>query len=236
IATTEERSNPVRYRPDVQCHHQNRWTIACRHGGNELLGCLAQHRKAALAGFTQLGIGFQRNAGLEHGRVIGGLAPCEVQIGFPHVFKGLEDIGAAAAPRAFQRSLELLVTTPCDIGEKLVAIAEMPVRRCGAHPRPPRRLGKGKPGRALLRDQCECRADQRLFQIAMVIAARTRGAVVLAPAHVKRLYMTRNGTSNAAWSGPKRRGLVARMSGAKSGVPAYRFAHAGYCARIATSL
>src|SRR5437764_11968612 len=47
----------------------------------------------------------------------------------------------------------------------------MAVGRRRADPGPARRLGKGKAGRALARDQIERRFDQRLAQIAVVIAA-----------------------------------------------------------------
>src|SRR5205807_2981891 len=58
-----------------------------------------------------------------------------------------------------------------DIGDQRVAVAEMAVGRSRADPGPARRLGKGKAGRPLARDQIERRLDQRLAQIAVVIAA-----------------------------------------------------------------
>jgi len=66
----------------------------------------------------------------------------------------------------------------------------MPIRRGGADAGHARGIGKGKSGRALLRDQIERRLQQRLFQIAVVIAALGAGLIlVLAPAHVKAIYM-----------------------------------------------
>ena len=64
----------------------------------------------------------------------------------------------------------------------------MPVGRGRADAGPARRFGKGEAGRPLLRDQIERGADQRLLQIAVVIAARARCPAC--PAHVKGAYMT----------------------------------------------
>src|SRR3954468_9571718 len=47
----------------------------------------------------------------------------------------------------------------------------MPVGRRRADPGPARRVGEGEPGRPLLRDQVERGADERLAQIAVMIAA-----------------------------------------------------------------
>jgi len=60
----------------------------------------------------------------------------------------------------------------------------------GADTGHPRGIGKSKSGRALLRDQVERRLQQRLLQIAVVIAA-LGAAPFLAPAHVKGFYMSR---------------------------------------------
>jgi hypothetical protein len=53
-----------------------------------------------------------------------------------------------------------------------------------------RRVGEGETGGALFGDQAKRRLQQRLFQIAVVIAALAT-ALVLAPAHVKGFYMSR---------------------------------------------
>ena len=72
------------------------------------------------------------------------------------------------------------------LGQQFVAVAKMPVGRRRADAGHARGIGEGEPGRALLRDQVERRLQQRLLQIAVVIAA-LGAALVLAPAHVKRL-------------------------------------------------
>src|SRR5881392_2922618 len=53
-----------------------------------------------------------------------------------------------------------------------------------------RGISERKPGRAFFRDQPERRLQQRLFQIAVMIAA-LGAALFLAPAHVKGFYMRR---------------------------------------------
>jgi hypothetical protein len=53
-----------------------------------------------------------------------------------------------------------------------------------------RGIGKGEAGRAFFRNQSEGCLQQRLFQIAVVVAA-LGAALFLAPAHVKGFYMSR---------------------------------------------
>ena len=72
--------------------------------------------------------------------------------------------------------LEQLETAPRDIGDQRVAVAKMPVGRRRADPGRARRVGKGEPGWAFLRDQVERGVDQRLAQIAVVIAPPLAGA------------------------------------------------------------
>src|SRR5260370_16810830 len=65
----------------------------------------------------------------------------------------------------------------------------MPVGGWGADAGHARGIGKGEAGRAFFRDQPQRRLQQRLFQIAVVVAAL--GAAFLAPTHVKGFYMSR---------------------------------------------
>src|SRR5260370_17230287 len=68
----------------------------------------------------------------------------------------------------------------------------MAVGRRRADPGPARRIGKGEAGRSLLGDQIERGADQRLAQIAVVIAAPPVAIVALPrPAHVRDFYIKR---------------------------------------------
>ena len=186
----------MRQRPDVQGHHQSRWPAFRRHGGDQLLDGFSQYTKAPLARFAQLRTGLQRNAGFEHGGVIGRLVSRKLQICPTEVSKCSERIGTAAVPGLPQGSLELLETAPRDIGQELVAVAEVPIRSCGAHAGPAGCLREGDPCRPFLRDQDQRGPDQRLLEIAMVITAGTRWAALFGPAHVKRIYMTRPGRSN----------------------------------------
>ena len=106
----------------------------------------------------------------------------------PSRSNAVDGIGPAVVPGARQRRFELLEAAPRDIGQQLVAVAEMAVGRRRADAGPARGLGEGEARRALLGDQFQRRADQRLLEIAVVVAARTRRAAVFGPAHVKSLH------------------------------------------------
>ena len=85
----------------------------------------------------------------------------------------MNGVGAAVVPGARQRRLELLEAAQRDARHQLVAVAEMPIGRRRADAGQARRLGEGEAGRALLGDQLQRRVDQRLVQIAVMIAARS---------------------------------------------------------------
>src|SRR4051812_16858910 len=80
----------------------------------------------------------------------------------------------------------------------------MPVWRGGADAGETCRLREGEARRALARDQFKRRADQRLAQIAMMIAARPvpLAGVVPASAHVNGAYMEWGGKSMRTESDP----------------------------------
>ena len=99
-------------------------------------------------------------------------------------------VRAAVVPGLRQQRLELLEAALGDRGQQFIAIAEMPVGRGGADAGHPRGVGKGETGRAFFGDQAKRRLQQRLFQIAVVVAALA-AALFLAPAHVKGFYMSR---------------------------------------------
>ena len=65
----------------------------------------------------------------------------------------------------------------------------MPVGRSRADAGDARGISKGETGRAFLGDQIKGRLQQRLFQIAMMIAAFGAALFFFAPAHVKGFYM-----------------------------------------------
>ena len=67
--------------------------------------------------------------------------------------------------------LEQLEAAARHIGHQRVAVAEMAIGRRRADPGRARRVGEGEARRPFSRDQLERGADQRLAQIAVVIAA-----------------------------------------------------------------
>jgi hypothetical protein len=89
------------------------------------------------------------------------------------VVERCESIWPAAVPSAFQRNRESIEAAPCHVDQQFVAVAEMPVGRSRTHSSPAGSFREGEAGGSLLRDQFQRCADQGLFQIAMVIAART---------------------------------------------------------------
>jgi hypothetical protein len=103
------------------------------------------------------------DAGLEHGRIVGRLAPCESEIGFADTVEGCEGIWTAAVPSAFQRNPESIEAAPCYVDQQLVAVAEMPVGRRRAHSCPASSFREGEAGGSLLRDQFQRRADWSLL-------------------------------------------------------------------------
>src|SRR5439155_14884091 len=99
----------------------------------------------------------------------------------------------AIVPGLRQQCLELLETALGDARQQLVAVAKMAIGRGGADAGHARGIGEGEPGRALLRDQVERCLQQRLLQIAVMIAALGAALIplILVPAHVKDSYMSR---------------------------------------------
>jgi hypothetical protein len=113
-----------------------------------------------------------------------------LEIGFAKAIECGEGIWTAAVPSACKRNLESIEAAPSHVDQQFVAVAKMPVGRGRTHPRPAGSFREGKAGGSLLRDQFQSRADQGLFQIAMMITAGT--SALPGPAHVKSLYMTRS--------------------------------------------
>jgi hypothetical protein len=85
-----------------------------------------------------------------------------------------EGVWTAVVPSACKRNLEMIEAAPCHVDQQFVAVAKMPVGRCRTHPCPAGGFRAGEAGGSLPRDQFLRRADQGLFQIAMVIAANVR--------------------------------------------------------------
>src|SRR5262245_13781759 len=173
VTSPEQGRDPMRQRPDVQRHHEGWGTLLRRHRGDESLGGGSQHGEGPLPGFLQFRTRIGWDAGLEHRGVVGWLALCEPKVGFPEPVKGCEGIWTAAVPGAFKRNRELIEATSCHIDQQFVAVAKMSVGRRRTHSCPAGGFRECEAGRSLLRDQFQRSADQGLFQIAMVIAART---------------------------------------------------------------
>ena len=166
----------------MQRHHHGRRSRAAGQSGDHRLAGATQHGEGAVAGFLQLAVVGQRHAGLEHGREIGGLLAREAEIGAAQALECGERARPALVPGSGETLLEALEAAPGDVGHQRVAVAEMPVGRGWTHAGSARGLGEGEPRRALLGDEVEGGADQRLAQVAVVIAAPPAAAVAM-PAH-----------------------------------------------------
>jgi len=77
-------------------------------------------------------------------------------------------------------------------GQKRLGVAEVAIGCTGTDPGETRRLGDGEAGGALFRDQCGSGFNQRLAQVAMVIAASLEAALPR-PTHVREFYITEGG-------------------------------------------
>ena len=142
-------------------------------------------------------MGVECDARLEHRGVVGRFAAGEAEVGATQRLEGAHRVGKAVVPGGGQHSGEALETAQRHFRQQRVGVAEMPVRRGGTDAGEPRRLGDGEAGRALLGDQRQRRLDQRLAQIAVMVAAAFEAALP-GPAHVKEFYITRAGDPSAA--------------------------------------
>jgi hypothetical protein len=94
-----------------------------------------------------------------------------LEISLAHAVQGRKGVGTACVPGACKHGFELIEPAPRHVDQQFVAVAKMPVRRGRTHSRPSRSFREGKAGGPFLGNQLERRADQGLFQIAVVIAA-----------------------------------------------------------------
>ncbi len=112
------------------------------------------------------------------------------QIGLSEPLERSDGVGTAVVPGCRQLRLELLETALGDAGKQFVAVAKVTVGGCGADARHARGIGKGEAAGPFFGNQSERCLQQRLLQIAVMIAA-LGAALFLAPAHVKGFYMSR---------------------------------------------
>jgi hypothetical protein len=155
----------------VQGHHHGGRAFARRHGGDDGLAGAPQHREGAIACLLQVTVLGNRQPRFEHGGEVGRLVAREGQIGSPHALERRKRARAAFIPSSCQPLLELLKAAASNIRHQRIAVAEVAVGRCRADTGLARRLRKGEPRRPLLGDEIQRRADQRLAQIAVMIAA-----------------------------------------------------------------
>src|ERR1051325_3652976 len=204
IAAREERGDAVRQGPDMEAHHQGRRALFGREASAKGFRCAAQYREGGLARLAQFGVAVKRDTGLEHRRVIGRLVAGEGKIGMPDILERAEGVRPAVVPGLFKTRGEQLEPAQGDIGDQRVAVAEMTVGRGRTDSGPARRLGKGKAGRALTGDQVKRRLDQRLAQIAVVIAAALPRSL-FRPPHVNDYNIDGRGQyGGASWPQPRR--------------------------------
>src|SRR5271166_2687053 len=191
IAASKQRSDAVRHGPDVERDHQGRRAAGRGHCRAHLVGGAAQYGESPFTGFPQQGIGADWNASFEHRRVERRLGAGEFEIGLAEPVQRTKRIGASLVPGARQRRLELLEAAERHTCHQLIAVAEMPIWRRGADASKARGLRERESCYPLPCNQFQRRADQRLAQISVMIAARRipLAGVVLAPTHVKSTYI-----------------------------------------------
>src|SRR6267154_1388300 len=185
IRACEQRGYPVGERPEMEAHHQGRRSAVARQSGAEGVGGLAQHREGAVRGLLQTRIAVEGKPCLEHRRVKGGFFASKGQIGPADILEGGKRIGPAFVPGAVQALLEQLEAAACHIGEQRLTIAKVPVGRRRADPGRAGGIRECEAGRPFLGNQVERGADQRLAQIAVVVAATPGRRIVSGPIHVR---------------------------------------------------
>ncbi len=87
------------------------------------------------------------------------------------------------------RFRQVVEAAPGQFGHQGAAVAEVAIRRGGADPRGPCQLGEGKAAQPALADKAARRFDQRLAQVAVMVA-------VAGERHVKAAYIRRRGADS----------------------------------------
>src|SRR5438477_6632193 len=185
LGACEQRGDAMRQCPQMQAHHQSRRPAVAGQARAKGVGRAAQHRKSAVGGLAQLGVAVERQAGLEHRGVERGFFACEGEVGAADILERDKGVRPALFPGAVEAFLEQFEAAARHIGEQCLAVAKMPVGSRRADPGRARRIGEGEPRRPFLGNQVERGADQRLAQIAVVIAATPGGLIVSRPAHAR---------------------------------------------------
>src|SRR5262245_1006770 len=126
------------------------------------------------------------NTRFKHGREVGRLFAGETEVGAAEALKCQQRVRAAFIPGRPQALAESFKALARHIRHQGIAVAEMAVGRRRADAGLPGRFGEGETGGTLLRNEVKCSADQRLAQVAVVVAA-TPAAAVSGPAHKRDL-------------------------------------------------
>src|SRR5712671_667780 len=95
----------MREGPDVQAHHQRRRPFLGWQAGAERLYRFAQHGKGGVGGVAQLRVAVERDAGLEHRRVIGRLVAGESEVGAPELTPAQRAASAKVKPAGPLRAI-----------------------------------------------------------------------------------------------------------------------------------
>ena len=102
----------------------------------------------------------------------------ELEVGPPDLEQRPERRRPAGGGGALERVGEHHEPLPRHLLDQFLAAAEVAIGRRRAHPRGPRRLGEREAERPLLLDQRQRRLDQRLPQVAVVVALARLGIAV----------------------------------------------------------
>ncbi len=157
--------------PDMGRKHRGRRAAVGRHlirqGGCGLFHDAARLRRHQ----RQIGIVIKAQPAFEHRHVMTGIFSGKGQIGTARRLKRLQRRRLAAIEGKFHQGRENLISLPRGLGDQILAPGEMAIDGGGRHLGRLRRLRQGEALRPLLGDQVKRCLDQRLPQIAVMIAA-----------------------------------------------------------------
>jgi len=145
----------------------------------------SQHRRRDLANPLERRFGFRRNRRIarisdvaEHRLVKARLRAGKIQIGRADPAKRRCRLGPTAVPGGGKARSELLKAPPRKFGDQGAAIIEVTIGRGRRNARKLGGFGEGESARAALSDERARRFDQRIAQIAVVVAATVNMAPV----------------------------------------------------------
>ncbi len=143
-------------------------------GGNvlrKILGRLFENAHRAARGSSKISRAVDRDPAFEHGDVVAGILAREGQIGAARRLERGKCGGLALVVGVIEKVGEHLIALPGSFGDEILAAFKMTVDSGGGDARLARGLGQRKSGRALFGDQRKAGVDERLAQVAVVIAA-----------------------------------------------------------------